>query len=72
MLLLNNKSRDSFTSGELVNIMNVDVNKIVSLLPKLSVLWYGPLQIIASLCFLYRLLGIAAFAGKQFPWYIFK
>uniref|UniRef100_A0A0K2TGK0 ATP-binding cassette sub-family C member 1 n=1 Tax=Lepeophtheirus salmonis TaxID=72036 RepID=A0A0K2TGK0_LEPSM len=56
-------TRDDTTSGEIVNLMSVDVQKIVDLMPLLNTIWSGPLQIIAAIYLLINTLGYSALAG---------
>ncbi len=50
-------------SGEVVNLMSVDAQKLTDMAPYLTILWSAPLQIGLSLHFLYDLLGASVFAG---------
>ena len=49
--------------GEIVNIMSVDVQRFMDLLPYLNMLWSAPLQIVISAYFMYVELGVATFVG---------
>ena len=49
--------------GEIVNIMSVDVQRFMDLLPYLNMLWSAPLQIVISAYFMYIELGWATFVG---------
>ena len=63
MMLLNTDGRRDYTAGEMVNMMSVDVFKIEYCTLFIGFAWSGPLQIIASLIFLYDLFGPSTFAG---------
>jgi ABC-type multidrug transport system fused ATPase/permease subunit len=63
-LTITSQSRQSSTSGEMVNLMSVDTNRMMEMLPYLhNLLWSSPFQIITALVYLYSLLGPATFAG---------
>ena len=49
--------------GEIVNLMSVDAQRFMDLLPYLHNIWSAPLQIVLSLVFLYLTLGPSIFAG---------
>ena len=51
------------TVGEIVNLMSVDAQRFMDLLPYLHNIWSAPLQIVLSLIFLYITLGPSIFAG---------
>ena len=51
------------TVGEIVNIMSVDVQKFMDLLPYVNALWSAPLQIALSAYWMYEELGVATFVG---------
>ncbi len=51
------------TVGEIVNIMSVDVQKFMDLLPYVNALWSAPLQIGLSAYWMYEELGVATFVG---------
>lgn len=55
---MSNKARKDSTLGEIVNLMSVDAQRFMDLMPYLNVLWSAPLQIILALYFLYGTLGI--------------
>ena len=60
---ISSDSRNKFTTGEIVNHMSIDSNRIRDLMLYLHAVWSTPLQIIISLFFLLDLLGIAALTG---------
>src|SRR4051794_5372721 len=51
------------TTGEIVNLMSVDAQRIVDIFPYLNSLWSSPLQMALALYFLYQTLGVSVFAG---------
>ena len=51
------------TTGEVVNLMSVDVQRMVDLMPYFNMIWSAPLQIILCLTFLWRILGPSVLAG---------
>lgn len=63
-LRLTVSSRNQHSSGEIVNLLAVDTQRAtVDLTPYLHILWSGPLQIMIAMVCLYRVVGMAAFAG---------
>jgi len=63
-LRLSNSARAKITSGEVVNLMNLDVQKIMDTIPYLhNLVWSAVLQITVSMVMLYNFVGVAAFAG---------
>lgn len=57
------ESKKGSTSGEIVNLMSVDCQKIGDLLPYLNMLWSSPLQITVAIYLLYQILGASVIAG---------
>ncbi|CAG2175220.1 unnamed protein product, partial [Oppiella nova] len=62
-LVLSNHSKKDTTSGEIVNLMAVDSQRFVDMLPYLSFLWTAPVQIAISLYLLYNEMGLATLGG---------
>lgn len=60
---MSTSSRKGATTGEIVNLMQVNTQTFVDLTPYLNMLWSAPLQIILSLAMLWRYLGVASLAG---------
>lgn len=56
-------ARKESTVGEIVNLMSVDVQRFMDLLPYLNMLWSAPFQIALCTYFMYQELGAAIFAG---------
>ena len=50
-------------TGEIVNLMSVDAQRLKDLMPTLHMIWSAPLQIVLSLVFLYLTMGPSIFAG---------
>ena len=51
------------TTGEVVNLMSVDVQRMVDLMPYFNMLWSAPLQIVLCITFLWQILGPSVLAG---------
>ncbi len=66
-LLLSNTSRQSSTTGEIVNLMAVDAQRFMDLTSYLHMLWSAPMQIALSLYFLWQEMGISTLAGPNQP-----
>ena len=62
-LQLNNQALRHTTTGEIVNLMSVDAQRFVDLMPYINLLWSAPLRIILLIYFIYRELGPSVFAG---------
>ncbi|KAK9726449.1 hypothetical protein RND81_05G216000 [Saponaria officinalis] len=61
-LKLSNSARQSHTSGEIVNYMAVDVQRVGDYCWYLHDIWMLPMQIILALAILYKNVGIASLA----------
>ncbi|KAK4799126.1 hypothetical protein SAY86_024491 [Trapa natans] len=61
-LKLSSSSKQSHTSGEIVNYMAVDVQRVGDYSWYLHDIWMLPMQIVLALAILYKNVGIAAFA----------
>ncbi|XP_010936071.1 ABC transporter C family member 5 isoform X2 [Elaeis guineensis] len=61
-LRLSNTARQSHTSGEIVNYMAVDVQRVGDYSWYLHDIWMLPLQIVLALVILYKNVGVASFA----------
>mmetsp|Transcript_8049 Transcript_8049/g.17997 ORF Transcript_8049/g.17997 Transcript_8049/m.17997 type:complete len:1401 (-) Transcript_8049:232-4434(-) len=57
------KTEQQRTSGEIVNLMSVDAQRLQDFLTYAQTLWSGPYQIIITLIFLYYVVSWATFAG---------
>ncbi|XP_057862326.2 putative ABC transporter C family member 15 [Cryptomeria japonica] len=62
-LVLSSQSRQKHTSGEIVNYMSVDANRIGDFSWYLHDIWTSPLQVLLALGILYQNLGLASLAG---------
>eukprot|EP00094_Tigriopus_californicus_P002270 TCALIF_02191-PA protein Name:"Similar to ABCC1 Multidrug resistance-associated protein 1 (Gallus gallus)" AED:0.28 eAED:0.28 QI:0/0.14/0/0.75/0.28/0.25/8/0/1220 len=62
-LRLSGAAKKESTVGEIVNLMSVDVQRFMDLMPYLNMLWSAPLQIALCCYFIYQELGAAMFAG---------
>jgi len=51
------------TQGEIVNLMSVDVQKIMDLIPVINMMLSGPFVIAVAMYFLWGILGPASMAG---------
>ena len=50
------EAKKGSTSGEIVNLMSVDAQKITDMLPYLNMLWSSPLQITLAIYMLYQVI----------------
>ena len=62
-LQLSSSSRQSATTGEIVNLMSVDAQRFMDIMSNLQMMWSGPYQVVVSLIFLYVIMGPSIFAG---------
>ncbi|KAF6145051.1 hypothetical protein GIB67_013402 [Kingdonia uniflora] len=62
-LTLSSQSRQGHTSGEIINFMTVDAERIGDFTWYMHDLWMVPLQISLALLILYKNLGLASIAG---------
>ena len=62
-LRLSTTSRKTSTVGEMTNLVAVNAQLFLYILPFINMLWSSPLQILICIYMLWRYLGIAAFAG---------
>uniref|UniRef100_A0A915BDK8 ABC-type glutathione-S-conjugate transporter n=1 Tax=Parascaris univalens TaxID=6257 RepID=A0A915BDK8_PARUN len=62
-LALSNSARKNRTVGEIVNLMSVDIQRFQEMTSFIMLFWSAPLQVILSIYFLWRLLGISVIAG---------
>ncbi|XP_068685996.1 multidrug resistance-associated protein 1-like [Montipora foliosa] len=62
-LILNTSSRMKSTTGEIVNLMSVDAQRLTDVLPYINLLWSAPFQIGVALYFLHRTMGWPIYAG---------
>lgn len=62
-LVLSNETKQESSTGDIVNLMSVDVQRLQDLVQNLQIIWSGPFQIILCLLSLHNLLGKAMWAG---------
>ncbi|XP_056392027.1 multidrug resistance-associated protein 1-like isoform X2 [Hyla sarda] len=62
-LVISNAGRTNSSSGEIVNLISTDVQKLMDLATCLNYLWSAPFTIIFAMYFLWQTLGVAVFAG---------
>ncbi|XP_062444048.1 ATP-binding cassette sub-family C member 6-like [Rhea pennata] len=60
ILVMSNASRKTATVGEIVNLVSVDVQKIMDLIIYFNGTWLAPIRIIICFVFLWQLLGPSA------------
>ena len=65
-LKLSSSGRKDFTTGEIVNLMSVDSQRIINFFLIVNMVWSVPLQIIVALVLLWQQLGISSLAGLLF------
>jgi ABC-type multidrug transport system fused ATPase/permease subunit len=62
-IVLSNDTRQESSTGDIVNLMSVDVQRLQDLVQNLQIIWSGPFQIILCLYSLHGLLGNSMWAG---------
>ncbi|KAL5795158.1 hypothetical protein ACOSP7_003752 [Xanthoceras sorbifolium] len=62
-LLLSCQSRQSHTSGEIINLMSVDIQRITDFIWYLNVIWMLPIQISLAIFILHTNLGLGSLAA---------
>lgn len=62
-LRLSSAARQKRTSGEIINLMSVDAQRLQELTPFLHSVWYALYQIFISCILLWNQIGLATFAG---------
>ncbi|KAK9478295.1 P-loop containing nucleoside triphosphate hydrolase protein [Lipomyces japonicus] len=62
-IFLSNDSRQSKSTGEIINLMSVDVQRLQDISQSGQALWSGPFQIVLCLYSLHSLLGTSMWAG---------
>ncbi|KAF8379122.1 hypothetical protein HHK36_028551 [Tetracentron sinense] len=62
-LHLSSQSRQSHTSGEIINYMSVDIERITDFIWYLNIIWMLPIQIFLAICILNINLGLGSLAG---------
>ncbi|CAK7896814.1 metal resistance protein Ycf1p [[Candida] anglica] len=62
-LVLSNEAKSQSNTGDIVNLMSVDTQRLQDLAQNLQIIWSGPLQIILCLVSLHGILGNSMWAG---------
>ncbi|GAV84169.1 ABC_tran domain-containing protein/ABC_membrane domain-containing protein, partial [Cephalotus follicularis] len=62
-LCLSNRSRQSHSSGEIINYMSVDIQRITDFIWYLNIIWMLPVQISLAVYVLHTNLGLGSLAG---------
>jgi len=62
-LRLSSVARQKFTTGEITNFMSVDAQRLIDSVPFSFFIIVAPIEIVVCLGFLYRIVGVAVFAG---------
>ncbi|RLV89993.1 Metal resistance protein YCF1 [Spathaspora sp. JA1] len=62
-LVLSNESKQESSTGDIVNLMSVDVQRLQDLVQNLQIVWSGPFQIVLCLMSLHGLIGNSMWAG---------
>ena len=62
-LTLSSTGKKYFTTGEIVNLMSVDTQRIMDFVQVLNLLWSAPVQIIITIYLLWGQLGVSTLAG---------
>lgn len=62
-LVLSNETKQGSNTGDIVNLMSVDVQRLQDLVQNLQIVWSGPFQIFMCLYSLHGLLGNSMWAG---------
>ena len=62
-LVLSNDGRKDFSTGQIINMMSVDVQAIVDYIIMINIIWSAPIQLFVCFYLLWQQLGIATLAG---------
>ncbi|XP_068100866.1 multidrug resistance-associated protein 1-like [Hyperolius riggenbachi] len=62
-LVISSSGKKNSSSGEIVNLISTDVQKLMDLATCLNYVWSAPFTIIVAMYFLWKTLGVAIFAG---------
>ena len=62
-LVITAAAKKESTSGEVVNLMSVDCQRIGDMAPYINMLWSAPMQIVIAIYFLYQIMGPSVLAG---------
>ena|SRR6218665_2367347 len=59
-------SRKTVTTGEIVNLMSVDAQKVMDACAYMHYIWSSPIMIVIAVTFLWQILGPSSMAGIGF------
>ena len=62
-LTIANQARQKFTSGEITNLMSIDAQRFIEIVPFLHTVWSAPFQLCLATYFLHDLIGLSCLAG---------
>uniref|UniRef100_A0A8C5QW21 Uncharacterized protein n=1 Tax=Leptobrachium leishanense TaxID=445787 RepID=A0A8C5QW21_9ANUR len=62
-LVISSAGRKNCSTGEIINLISSDIQKLMDLATCLNYVWSAPFTIIVAMYFLYQTLGVAVFAG---------
>ncbi|KAL0484005.1 ATP-binding cassette, subfamily C [Acrasis kona] len=62
-LRISSRAKQSMNTGDIINVMSIDSQKIGDLITYLHMLWSGVFQITVCLAFLFQLVGVSTLAG---------
>ncbi|CAG2170013.1 unnamed protein product, partial [Oppiella nova] len=65
-IMLSSSGRKEFTSGEIINLISVDMGRVHFFLKMYNTLWLSPIQICVSIALLWKQLGVSSLAGIAF------
>lgn len=60
---MSSSGRHAFTTGEIINLMAVDVQRIVEYINIVNFVWSSPVQLVITVILLWKQLGVASIAG---------
>lgn len=62
-IVLSNEAKQESNTGDIVNLMSVDTQRLQDLFQNLTMIWLGPFQIVLCLVLLHGVLGPSMWAG---------
>jgi ATP-binding cassette subfamily C (CFTR/MRP) protein 10 len=65
-VLMNRTSLEKFSSGEIINYMSTDTDRITNFCPSFHAFWSLPVQVAVALYLLHQQIGAAFLAGVGF------
>lgn len=60
---MSSSGRHAFTTGEIINLMAVDIQRIVEYINIVNFVWSSPVQLVVTVILLWKQLGVASIAG---------